>query len=107
MDEIHHHIEQLSAWKCFLLARWCIKHCLYQLAIDLLQILRNLIEISMHQIWIDTLISICQGEERLQAIAKTSKNDLEVLCESLAEAGSFYESSLIQMPVRKIEKILP
>lgn len=105
MDEIHHHIEQLSAWKCYLLARWCMKHCLYKLAIDLLQILRNLIEISMHQIWIDTLILICQGEEHLQAIAKTSKNDLEVLCENLAEAGSFYESSLIQMPVRKIDNI--
>ncbi len=31
----------------------------------------------------------------------SSKNDLYILCENLAEAGSFYESSLIQMPVRK------
>jgi hypothetical protein len=46
------------------------------------------------------LIVICRGEERLQTINNSSKNNLEVLCENLAEAGSFYESSLIQMPVR-------
>jgi hypothetical protein len=100
LEEIHQHIQQLSSWKCFLLARWCIRHCLYKLAINLLQKLRNYLQISIHLIWIETLIAICQGEERLQTIMISSENNLEILCENLAEAGSFYESSLIQMPVR-------
>ncbi len=100
IDEIHAHIQQLSSWKCFLLARWCIRHCLYKLAIDLLQLLRNSIQISIHIIWIETIIAICRGEERLQTTINSSKNNLEILCENLAEAGSFYESSLIQMPTR-------
>jgi hypothetical protein len=62
--------------------------------------LKNYLQISIHIIWIETLIAICQGEERLQTIMSSSENNLEVLCENLAEAGSFYESSLIQMPVR-------
>lgn len=86
-----------------LLARWCIRHCLYKLAIDLLQILINNVHISIHEIWIETLIAICRAEERLQTTINSSKNDLQILCENLAEAGSFYELSLIQMPVRIYE----
>lgn len=100
INEIHDYIKDLSLWKCFLLARWCIRHCLYKLSIELLQNLLPNIQRSIHISWIETLISICQGEERLQTIMNTSKNNLEILCENLAEAGSFYESSLIQMPVR-------
>ncbi|CAF0953179.1 unnamed protein product [Adineta steineri] len=99
-NEIHEHVKQLSSWNCFLLARWCIRHCLYKLAIDLLQILINYVHISIHIIWIETLIDICRGEERLQTVINSSKNDLQIFCDSLAEAGSFYESSLIQMPIR-------
>lgn len=102
MDEIHQHIAQLSAWKCFLLARWCIRHCLYKLAIDLLEILRTHLRISIHQNWMDMLIAICRGEERLQIIGNQSKKNFEILCENLAEAGAFYESSLIQMPVGRM-----
>jgi hypothetical protein len=39
----------------------------------------------------------------LQTTINSSKNDLAILSENLAEAGSFYESSLIQMPVRIFE----
>ncbi|CAF4026057.1 unnamed protein product, partial [Rotaria sp. Silwood1] len=66
INEIHEHIKQLSSWKCFLLARWCIRHCLYKLAINLLEILLNYIHISIHEIWLRTLIDICRAEERLQ-----------------------------------------
>lgn len=111
INDIHEHIEQLSAWKCFLLARWCIRHCLYKIARDLLEILTKCVQIAIHRIWLDTLIDICQAEERLQKNINLSKADdamdddqnysyLERLCETLAESGSFYESSLIKMPVR-------
>ena len=33
-------------------------------------------------------------------INNSPKDNLEILCDNLAEAGSFYEGSLIQMPVR-------
>lgn len=99
MNKIHEHVKQLSSWKCFLLARWCIRHCLYKLAIDLLNLLMNYVHISTHEIWLQTLISICRAEERLQTALNPSNKDLQILCENLAEAGSYYESSLIQMPV--------
>jgi hypothetical protein len=92
----------LSSWKCFLLARWCIRHCLYKLAIDLLQILIKYVHISIHESWLETLINICRAEERLQTSMNSSKDDLQILSDNLAEAGSFYESSLIQMPVRNL-----
>lgn len=60
----------------------------------------NYVHISIHEIWLQTLIDICRAEERLQTVINSSKNDLQQLCDNLAEAGSFYESSLIQMPVR-------
>jgi len=94
-------VKKLSSWKCFLLARWCIRHCLYKLAIDLLQILLRSVHVSTHRSWIETILAICQAEERLQSIQDLPKNNLENLCEILAEAGSFYESSLIQMPVQE------
>jgi len=111
INDIHEHIEQLSAWKCFLLARWCIRHCLYKIARDLLEMLTKCVQTAIHRIWLDTLIDLCQAEERLQANINLSKADdamdddqnysyLERLCENLAEAGSFYESSLIKMPTR-------
>ncbi|CAF2979713.1 unnamed protein product [Rotaria sp. Silwood2] len=100
INEIHEHVKQLSSWKCFLLARWCIRHCLFKLAIDLLEILINYIHISIHEIWLRTLIDICHAEERLQTTMNSPENDLQLLCDNLAEAGSFYESSLIQMPTR-------
>jgi hypothetical protein len=100
MQEIHEHVKQLSLWKCFLLARWCIRHCLYKLAIDLLQRLLDHVHVSIHLIWLETLIGICQGEERLQSLMNAPKDDLQMLCNDLAEAAAFYESSLIQMPVR-------
>ncbi|CAF1302863.1 unnamed protein product [Rotaria magnacalcarata] len=98
INEIHEHVKQLSPWKCFLLARWCIRHCLFKLAIDLLQIVINCVNISIHEIWLQTLMDICRAEERLQTAMNSSKDDLQVLCENIAEAGSFYESSLITMP---------
>ena len=101
MNEIQEHINQLSLWKCFLLARWCIRHCLYKLAIELLQRLLIYVHISAHVMWLEALIDMCRGEERLQTLMNSSKNDLQILCDSLAEAGAFYESSLIQMPVCK------
>ncbi|CAF1303213.1 unnamed protein product, partial [Adineta ricciae] len=98
MNEIQEHINQLSLWKCFLLARWCIRHCLYKLAIELLQRLLTHVHVSAHVMWLEALIDMCRGEERLQILMNSSKNDLQILCDSLAEAGAFYESSLIQMP---------
>ena len=102
IHEIHEHVKQISSWKCFLLARWCIRHCLYRLAIDLLQILMNCVHTSTTRVWLETLIDICRAEERLQTVMNSSEPDLQVLCENLAEAGSFYESSLIRMPVRRL-----
>lgn len=113
MKDIHEHLEQLSSWKCFLLARWCIRHCLYRTAIDLLQRLVGCVHLSIHQLWLETLMDICRAEERLQTAMTfhrsdamdTDQNDLEKLCENLAESGSFYESSLIQMPVGQRTRI--
>ena len=109
INEIHQHLEQLSAWNCFLLARWCIRHCLYKIARDLLQMLTNCVQISLHRVWLETLMDMCHAEERLQTAMtlssaesiETNNDDLARLCENLAEAGAFYESSLIQMPVSK------
>ena len=50
---------------------------------------------------------MCRAEERLQTAMSLFTNESmddssdrsAQLCENLAEAGSFYESSLIQMPV--------
>lgn len=103
MQEIHGHIDQLSLWNCFLLARWCIRHCLYKLAIELLRKLVAHVHMSLHLVWLEALIDICQGEERLQSLTSASTNDLQSLCTDLAEAGAFYESSLIQMPVRSAQ----
>ncbi len=50
----------------------------------------------------ETIINICRAEERLQTALNSSNNNLQILSDNLAEAGSFYESSLIQMPVRFI-----
>lgn len=58
------------------------------------------IHTSIHEIWLQTLINICCAEERLQTTMNSSNEDLQQLCDNLAEAGSYYESSLIQMPVR-------
>ena len=67
---------------------------------SLLQIILHFIHISIHEIWLQTLIDICRGEERIQTTMNSLKNDLQILCDNLAEAGSFYESSLMEMPVR-------
>lgn len=70
--------------------------------------LLHCVQISIHRIWLETLMDLCQAEERLQTSLTLSTTDepmdedhpfLERLCENLAEAGSFYESSLIQLPV--------
>lgn len=104
---MHEHLQQLSAWKCFLLARWCIRHCLYKIAVDLLKMLNECVHVSIHRVWLDTLMDMCRAEERLQIAMSLFTNESmddssdhsARLCENLAEAGSFYESSLIQMPV--------
>jgi hypothetical protein len=66
------------------------------------------VQISSHRVWLNTLMDICRAEEQLQIVMNTfmnpmrdesSNNNLEQLCDNLAQAGSFYESSLIQMPV--------
>ena len=99
IKEILGYVEKLSPWNCFLLARWCIRHCLYSIARDLLEMVKNLVKLSIHRVWLESLIEICQAEQRLQTVINLNNDDFSELCDNLAEAGSHYESSLMQIPV--------
>ncbi|CAF1508111.1 unnamed protein product, partial [Didymodactylos carnosus] len=100
-NEIIEYSKLLSNWKCFLLARWCVRHCLYSPAIELFRSLADLTESPSHKCWLETITNICHGEACLQIEFISNdiiKCDLQLLCENLSKANSFYESSLIQMP---------